>query len=133
MSPPSASEPRILMVEDNAINQRVVSMQLKRLGYAGDLCGSAGEALHALEQQMYHLVLLDCRLPDMDGLEFVQAVRGQSAQPWSSIVIIALTADLVNFSRQRCLEGGMNDWLSKPFRMEQLSETIGRWLGYAKG
>jgi CheY-like chemotaxis protein len=129
MNHPSASEPHILAVEDNAINQRVVSMQLKRLGYACDLCGSAGEALNALEQQMYHLVLLDCRLPDMDGFDFVQAVRGQSAQPWSSIVIIAVTADLVNFSQEQCLASGMNDWLSKPFRMEQLSETIGRWLG----
>jgi CheY-like chemotaxis protein len=129
MNPPSASEPRILVVEDNVINQRVISMQLKRLGYTCDLFGSASEALLALEQQMYHLVLLDCRLPDMDGLEFVQVVRGQSAQPWSSIVIIAVTADLVNFSQARCLASGMNDWLSKPFRMEQLSETIGRWLG----
>ncbi len=129
MNPPSASEPRILVVEDNVINQRVVSMQLKRLGYACELFGSAAEALHALEQQTYHLVLLDCRLPDMDGFDFVQAVRGQSAQSWSSIVIIAVTADLVNFSRERCLASGMNDWLSKPFRVEQLSETIGRWLG----
>jgi two-component system, sensor histidine kinase SagS len=91
---------------------------------------SAAEALDALEQQVYHLVLLDCRLPDMDGIDFVQEVRGQSTQPWSSIVvIIAVTADLINFSQERCLASGMNDWLSKPFRIEQLSETIGRWLG----
>jgi two-component system, sensor histidine kinase SagS len=129
MLPPSAQEPRILVVEDNVINQRVVFMQLMRLGYICDIVGSAAEALDALEQQVYHLVLLDCRLPDMDGVDFVQAVRGQSNKPWSSIVIIAVTADLVNFSRERCLASGMDDWLSKPFRMEQLSETIGQWLG----
>jgi CheY-like chemotaxis protein len=129
MNPPSAQEPRILVVEDNLINQQVVSMQLKRLGYAGEVVGSAAEALDALEQELYHLVLLDCRLPDMDGLEFVQEVRGRVSQPWSSIILIAVTADLVNFSRERCLANGMNDWLCKPYRTSQLAETIGRWLG----
>jgi CheY-like chemotaxis protein len=129
MNPPSAQEPHILVVEDNVINQRVVSMQLKQLGYVCDVVGAAAEALHALEQQVYHLVLLDCRLPDMDGVDFVRALRGRASQPWSSIVIIAVTADLINFSQERCLANGMNDWLSKPFRIEQLAETIGRWLG----
>jgi CheY-like chemotaxis protein len=117
------------VVEDNVINQRVVSMQLKHLGYAIDLVDSAPEALNALEQKMYHLILLDCRLPEMDGVDFVRVVRSQTTQPWNRIVIIAVTADPINFSQERCLAGGMNDWLSKPFRIEQLSETIGRWLG----
>jgi CheY-like chemotaxis protein len=106
MNPPSAQEPRILVVEDNVINQRVVSMQLKRLGYVGDMFGSAHEDLLALEKKAYHLVLLDCRLPDMDGVDFVRAVRGRASQPWSSIVIIAVTADLVNFSQERRLASG---------------------------
>jgi CheY-like chemotaxis protein len=129
MNPPSAQEPRILVVEDNVINQRVISMQLKQLGYAFDVVGSAAVAIEALEQQVYDLVLLDCRLPDMDGVKFVREVRGRVSQPWCNVIIIAVTADLINFSRERCLGGGMNDWLSKPFRMEQLSEIIGQWLG----
>jgi two-component system, sensor histidine kinase SagS len=129
---PSAQEPRILVVEDDTYNQRVISMQIKHLGYAGDVVASAPEALHALQKQIYDLVLLDCRLPAMDGVGFVQAVRSQSTQPWNRIVIIAVTADPINFSQERCLESGMNDWLLKPYRTAELSFTIGRWLGQAK-
>jgi CheY-like chemotaxis protein len=129
MNPPSVQEPRILVVEDNTYNQEVISKQLKHLGYAGDVVGSAPEALHALEQDVYHLVLLDCRLPEMDGVDFVRAVRSQSNRPWNSIVIIAVTADPINFSQERCLESGMNDWLLKPYWTAELSETIGQWLG----
>jgi two-component system, sensor histidine kinase SagS len=128
MNPTSAQETRILVVEDDVLSQRVVSMQLKELGYVFDVVACGAKALEALEQDIYHLVLLDCRLPEMDGIDFVRAVRSQSMQPWRSIVIIAVTADLINFSQERCLASGMNDWLSKPFRIEQLSETIGRWL-----
>jgi CheY-like chemotaxis protein len=128
MNPTSAQETRILVVEDNAINQRIALVQLKQLGYVCDVVASAAEALEALEKDIYCLILLDCRLSDMDGVDFVRAVRSQITQPFRSIVIIAVTADLINFSQERCLASGMNDWLSKPFRIEQLSETIGRWL-----
>jgi CheY-like chemotaxis protein len=119
----------ILVVEDNLINQKVFKMQLTSLGFLCDVVDTGIKALNALEQKEYSLVLLDCQIPKMDGLEFVREVRGRVSQPWSRIVIIAVTADLINFSRERCLGGGMNDWLSKPFRMEQLSEIIGQWLG----
>jgi CheY-like chemotaxis protein len=129
MNSPTINEPRILVVEDNTCNQEVVSKQLRHLGYACGIVGSAPEALHALEQDVYHLILLDCRLPEMDGVDFVRAVRSQSNRPWNSIVIIAVTADPINFSQERCLESGMNDWLLKPYWTAELSETIGQWLG----
>jgi CheY-like chemotaxis protein len=129
MTPSPDESPRILVVEDDVYNQRVVSMQIKHLGYVGDVVGSAPEALHALEQELYHLVLLDCRLPTMNGVSFVQEVRGQRSKPWQNIVIVAVTADPINFSEEHCLESGMNDWLLKPYRTEELSTTISRWLG----
>jgi CheY-like chemotaxis protein len=129
MSISSLHEPQILVVEDDFANQCVLTMQVRHLGYSGDLVTSAVEALSTLENKEYHLVLLDCRLPDMDGVDFAQAVRGQKGKLWQNIVIIAVTADPVFFSQERCLESGMNDWLGKPYRTKELSETIGRWLG----
>jgi len=133
MSNSSLNEPQILVVEDDFANQCVLTMQVRHLGYSGDLVTSAVEALSALEAKEYHLVLLDCRLPDMDGVDFAQAVRCQKGKSWQNIVIIAVTADPFFFSQERCLANGMNDWLGKPYRTAELSETIGRWLGYAKG
>jgi CheY-like chemotaxis protein len=129
MTPSSAQTPRILVIEDDVYNRRVISMQIKHLGYAGDIVDSAPEALLALEQEEYHLVLSDCRMPTMDGIGFVQEVRSQSGKSWQNIVIIAMTADPINFSQERCLKSGMNDWLLKPYRTEELSQKISRWLG----
>jgi CheY-like chemotaxis protein len=129
MTPSSVQTPRILVIEDDINNRRVVSMQMKHLDYACDIVDSAPEALLALEQETYHLVLSDCRLPAMDGIGFVQEVRSQTGKSWQNIVIIAVTADPINFSQEHCLQSGMNDWLLKPYRTEELSQKISRWLG----
>jgi CheY-like chemotaxis protein len=68
-------------------------------------------------------------MPTMDGIGFVQEVRSQTGKSWQNIVIIAMTADPINFSQEHCLQSGMNDWLLKPYRTEELSQKISRWLG----
>lgn len=124
----SPQRPHILVVEDNFANQRVFSMQLARLGYTCDVVDSGIEALNALEQKAYSLILLDCQMPEMDGLQFVREVRSRVAQPWSNIAIIAVTADPVNFGQELCLRSGMDDWISKPYRSEELYIVVERWV-----
>jgi CheY-like chemotaxis protein len=104
----SLHEPKILVVEDDFANQRVLTMQVRHLGYSGDLVASAREALSALEKKEYHLVLLDCRMPEMDGLSFTKEVRSQVSQPWNNVVIIAVTADPILFGKDHCIANGVN-------------------------
>jgi CheY-like chemotaxis protein len=121
--------PTVLVVEDNLLAQQVISLQLKHLDLTFDIVGSALTALSLLEQRSYQLVLLDCRLPDIDGLEFIQEVRSHYNKQYQNIIIVVVTADVINYTKERCILGGANAWLSKPFRLELLSEAISQWLG----
>ncbi len=118
---------RLLLVEDNFINQQLTEAQVQRLGYGLDVAENGMAALAALQQKDYALILMDCQLPDMDGFETTAAIRqlnnGKKATP-----IIALTGNIGEAERQQCLAAGMNDYLSKPCPLEELSATIRRWL-----
>ena len=108
---------KILMAEDNSINQRVGKLILQRAGYAIDLVSDGNEALEAHRNNSYDLILMDCQMPTMDGFEATRHIRSISArQP----VIIAVTANALVGERERCLAAGMDDYLSKPFQAEQL-------------
>ena len=127
MSERSSSEdpPRILMAEDNAINQRVGKLILQRAGIAIDLVGDGGEALEAHRAEPYDLILMDCQMPFMDGFEASRRIRQLGGkQP----IIIAVTANALLGERERCLEAGMDDYLSKPFQAEQLVAVVRKWL-----
>ncbi len=120
---------RILLAEDNDINRDVVLTRLSKLGYSADIAVDGRSAVEAWEKKAYDLILMDCQMPEMDGFEATREIRRleQSAQR-KRVAIVALTANALEGDRERCLDAGMDDHLSKPFRQEQLSEAIERWL-----
>jgi CheY-like chemotaxis protein len=117
--------PRILMAEDNAINQRVGQLMLKKAGFDIDLVSDGSEAVEAHRLQPYDLILMDCQMPIMDGFEASSLIRKMAGgvQP----VIIAVTANALVGERERCLQAGMDDYLSKPFMAEQLVAVVQKW------
>jgi CheY-like chemotaxis protein len=117
--------PRILMAEDNPINQRVGKLILQRAGFNIDIVADGNEALEAHQARPYDLILMDCQMPMMDGFEASQKIR-ELAQPQP--VIIAVTANALVGERERCLNAGMDDYLSKPFQAEQLIAMVKKWV-----
>ena len=120
---------RILLAEDNITNQQVAVGILKKFGLRADAVANGAEALQALETIPYDLVLMDVQMPVMDGLEATRQIRDpQSAVRHHAIPIIAMTAHAMQGDRERCLEAGMNDYLSKPVSPQALAEVLARWL-----
>ncbi len=118
----ASSGRRVLLVEDNLSNQKVTLAMLKRLGYEPDLATSGVEALKALENSDYDFVLMDLRMPEMNGLEATQAIRKR--WPERKTKIIAITAFALQGDRERCLAVGMDDYISKPVRMHELKKLL---------
>ncbi|MBV8550858.1 MAG: response regulator [Acidobacteriaceae bacterium] len=124
-----AAQFRILMAEDNAINQRVGKLILQRAGFEIDLVSDGSEAVEAHRTNPYDLILMDCQMPTMDGFEASRLIRDlEQKQP----VIVAVTANALVGERERCLNAGMDDYLSKPFQAEQLVAVVKRWLGFRR-
>jgi CheY-like chemotaxis protein len=112
------------MAEDNAINQRVGKLILQRAGFDIDVVADGHEALEAHQNTPYDLILMDCQMPIMDGFEASRQIRKLTIpQP----VIIAVTANALVGERERCLNAGMDDYLSKPFQAEQLVGVVKKW------
>jgi two-component system sensor histidine kinase/response regulator len=123
------SSARILVVEDNAVNQKVVQKLLERQGHRSDLAGDGFEALIALRERPYDLVLMDCQMPEMDGFEATRQLRDpDSGVRDTTIPVIALTANAMQGDRERCLEAGMNDYLTKPISPRALADALSHWL-----
>jgi two-component system sensor histidine kinase/response regulator len=124
---------RILLVEDNRVNQKVALGQLKKLGLTANVAANGLEALAALRRINFDLVLMDCQMPEMDGYEATQAIRrleGDSAQacPWTAPVrIVAMTANAMEGDREKCLACGMDDYITKPLRIADLQAALDRW------
>jgi PAS domain S-box-containing protein len=121
---------RILVVEDNPVNQAVALKMLSRMGYQADAVGDGREALEALGRQPYDVVLMDVQMPEMDGLEATRRIRrdlGPERQPW----IIALTAFALASDRERCLAAGMDDYVSKPVNIKGVRAALERVGGVA--
>jgi CheY-like chemotaxis protein len=117
--------PRILMAEDNMINQRVGKLILQRAGFTIDLAADGMETLEAHRRQPYDLILMDCQMPIMDGFEASREIRSLTLpQP----AIVAVTANALVGERERCLNAGMDDYLSKPFQAEQLVAVVVKWI-----
>ena len=123
-----AQAPRsVLVVEDNAVNRKVVVTMLKKLGCRADVAGNGREALAALDQGSYRLVLMDCQMPEMDGFEATRRIRARQGGS-ARIPIVALTANAMEGDRNRCLEAGMDDYLAKPIQMEALKAALEAWI-----
>ncbi len=118
----------MLVVEDNAVNQRVIEAMLAKRGYAVELAGNGREALTLLSVRSYALVFMDCQMPEMDGYAATAAIRARE-QGTSRLPIVAMTAHAMKGDRERCLAAGMDDYLSKPLRPEELDAALERWLG----
>ena len=119
---------RILVADDNAVNQKVALMLLKRLGYTADAVANGLEVLQAIGAKSYDVVLLDVQMPEMDGYEAARRLRSawrdrEAERP----KIIAMTGNAMLGDRERCLEAGMDDYVSKPVRLEELTSVLQRW------
>jgi PAS domain S-box-containing protein len=119
---------RILIAEDNAINQKIALRLLEKMGLKADAVGNGFEAVAALQNISYDLVLMDCQMPDMDGYEATALIRKSKPLPFCDVPIIAMTANAIKGDRERCLSAGMNDYLSKPVQPGDLATVILKWL-----
>jgi CheY-like chemotaxis protein len=127
MPAPSGSSARILVVEDNHVNQKVVTAVLRKRGFAIELANDGQEALHKLEHSAaFDLVLMDVQMPVLDGLEATRLIRKEPR--WSALPIIAMTAHAMNGDKERCLEAGMNGYISKPVHPALLLSTVDEYL-----
>ena len=119
---------KILLVEDNKINQRIAMLHLEKLGYEVDLAENGEEAVDRFLKNPYRLIFMDIMMPVLDGLEATKKIRmkEQERSVRHPIKIIAMTANAMKGDREMCLEAGMSDYISKPFKAEDLKEIIER-------
>ena len=118
--------PRVLLAEDNSVNQLITLAMLRPLNLTIETVISGTEAIAAISSATFDLVLMDCHMPEMDGFEATRLIRERF--PQLDLPIVALTANAMDADRERCLACGMNDYLSKPFKKEQLLAMISQWL-----
>jgi CheY-like chemotaxis protein len=114
---------RILLAEDNVVNQKLALRLLQQMGYRADVASNGIEAIECIERQAYDVVLMDVQMPEMDGLEASRRITAR----WSAGArprIVAMTANAMQGDREMCLDAGMDDYLTKPIRVERLVEAL---------
>ncbi|MDB5103629.1 MAG: multi-sensor Hybrid histidine kinase [Fibrobacteres bacterium] len=118
---------RILVCEDNPMNQKVIRLMLEYLGYSSDLARNGEEALATLAMNPYDLIFMDCQMPVMDGYEATRRIRASASL--SANVVIAMTAHAMMGDREKCLAAGMDDYISKPIARDLLETLLVKWSG----
>jgi CheY-like chemotaxis protein len=124
---------RVLLCDDNAINQKVALRLLQQMGYRADFAGNGIEALNALDRQPYDLIFMDVMMPEMGGLEATRLIRERQHQKSQfpnyppSITIVAMTASAMQGDREKCLAAGMDDYIAKPIRLEDMRAIVEKW------
>jgi CheY-like chemotaxis protein/HPt (histidine-containing phosphotransfer) domain-containing protein len=118
----------ILMAEDNPTNQALLGRQLSRLGFAAEVANDGEEALAAMAEKPYAILLTDCHMPNMDGYELARSVRRSEEGNDARLPIIAITASAMQEDAERCFEAGMDDFLVKPVDLDKLKTTLQRWM-----
>jgi CheY-like chemotaxis protein len=130
VSSPAVSTLRILVAEDNQVNQRVILGQLRKLGCTAEVVANGREVLAALPRLKIDVILMDCQMPEMDGYAATHAIRQTESDhsrscPWVAPVhVIALTAEAMQGDREKCLAAGMDDYVTKPVRLEELQAAL---------
>jgi two-component system, sensor histidine kinase len=120
---------RILVAEDNPVNQKVAQAMLRKMGLQADVVANGLEAVNALRSIPYDLVLMDCQMPEMDGFEATRVIRQEGSKSLNPrIPIIAMTAATMQGDREKCIQAGMSDFIAKPIQIRELSEMLARWL-----
>ena len=125
---PGTRSARILVAEDNAVNQKLIARLLEKKGHRVDVVANGREAVHAVTRIGYDLVLMDVQMPEMDGLEATRQIRAADRSEVARIPIIALTANAMQGDQERCLSAGMDDYLAKPVKPVDLAAALDRWL-----
>ncbi|MEW6260271.1 MAG: response regulator [Thermodesulfobacteriota bacterium] len=120
---------KILLVEDNPVNQKVVIKMLKKYGFTADVASNGAEALRCMETSQYHIVFLDVVMPDMDGYQVAATIRDPASSVLQhDVTLVAMTAHAMKGDREKCLESGMDDYLPKPITPDALLEAIEKWV-----
>jgi two-component system sensor histidine kinase/response regulator len=125
---PHVPSDRILLVEDNEVNQRLALLQLRQLGYVGHAVSTGKEAVEAVEKSTFRLILMDCQMPEMDGYEATRLIRKWESTTGYHTPIIAMTANALEADRNACIAAGMDDYISKPVDIEHLHTVLNRWM-----
>jgi CheY-like chemotaxis protein/HPt (histidine-containing phosphotransfer) domain-containing protein len=125
----ASGRPRVLVVEDSAVNLQVASTMLRRFDCRVDAAANGVEALDMVAAFPYDLVFMDGQMPEMDGFEATAAIRRREREGGGHLIIVAMTAHATQGDRERCLAAGMDDYLSKPVRRDALAAMLERWLG----
>ncbi|MEW5909150.1 MAG: response regulator, partial [Thermodesulfobacteriota bacterium] len=125
---------RILIVEDNVVNQKVVQRILEKHGYRADIASNGKEAVELLNHLPYDIVFMDVQMPEMDGFEATKSIRSLSSNLLNrDVPIIAMTAHAFKEDRDQCLNAGMNDYIAKPINPKSLTAMISKWSEAADG
>lgn len=131
-----STKARILVAEDNRINQRLILLLLEKAGYSTQLATNGAEAVEALKRERFDIVLMDVQMPVMDGEEATRAIRayesGTEGGESRRVPIIAVTAHAMRGDRERCLAAGMDDYLTKPLQNGALEAAVVQWLANTK-
>ena len=124
----SASNFRILLAEDNPVNQKVAKRVLTHLGYQVDIVNNGVEAINAIAEKSYDLILMDIQMPEMDGLETTRYIRKQESESQlPPIAIVAMTANATEDDQNVCRDAGMSDYISKPIQIDKLKSMLQRY------